>query len=631
MKQIKLALIAATSLLSLAVNAQIVGVNAFLKGDHVEVGLNKCGVYGTTAAPPAGYHPNVFGLGFVADSDLDGWDVGSPYDYCGDYFVPGTPEEGWQVQIGGSVYTNASNGCSPSEIPGSITTYEFSGGMYTAIWEGTIASEDISITQTTTLLIDKTYFVTRVLICNDGPTDLVDVYYNRNVDPDNEAAFGGAYVTTNTIVFQPPTDPDALVSAVGPSGCYLGMGARDPNSRVSFGSFMTTGGTPEQAWNGTGPYSGTGAITEDGATQVAFKIPLIAAGECQCIAYAYILNEADLEEALEATTAVGVAADGIDISDAGFTLICPGDSVALTIIDGDDYDWTWTPTDGLSTAVGDTVTASPDVTTVYTAVGVGICGTLEREITVEVPEPPIADAGPDIDVCPGDTVHLLGSGGATYLWSPPVYLDDPTLANPAVEGPLTNMFYLLTVFDVNGCPATDNMSLYLRELPDVDAGQDQYMVDGGFAQLNATGAITYEWTPEDYLSNPVVPDPTAFPEDTIVYYVTGTDQFGCENTDSVTVFLLPQTIIVSPTAFTPNGDGLNDTYKPVLVGLGQVTYFSIYNRWGELIYETSAPTQGWDGTRLALEQEVGNYVVLIRGIDAFGFSITKSSMVLLMR
>ena len=175
------------------------------------------------------------------------------------------------------------------------------------------------------------------------------------------------------------------------------------------------------------------------------------------------------------------------------------------------------------------------------------------------------------------------------------------------------------------------MSLYLRELPDVDAGQDQYMVDGGFAQLNATGAITYEWTPEDYLSNPVVPDPTAFPEDTIVYYVTGTDQFGCENTDSVTVFLLPQTIIVSPTAFTPNGDGLNDTYKPVLVGLGQVTYFSIYNRWGELIYETSDPTQGWDGTRLALEQEVGNYVVLIRGIDAFGFSITKSSMVLLMR
>jgi hypothetical protein len=112
--------------------------------------------------------------------------------------------------------------------------------LYTATWEGTIPSEDVSITQVH-YFIDKTYFVTRVLICNDGPTDLVDVYYNRNVDPDNEAAFGGAYVTTNTIVFQPPTDPDALISAVGPAGCYLGMGARDPNSRVSFGSFMTTG------------------------------------------------------------------------------------------------------------------------------------------------------------------------------------------------------------------------------------------------------------------------------------------------------------------------------------------------------------------------------------------------------
>ena len=157
MKQFKLVFVAAILVISYASNAQLVGLNAFLKGDHVEVGVNKCGVYGTTVNPPAGYHPNwVAGLGFVADSDLDGWDVGSPYNYCGDYFVPGTPEEGWQVQIGGSVYTNASNGCSPSEIPGGIDSYDYTGGLYTVTWEGSIPSEDVTITQVTTLQVDKT-------------------------------------------------------------------------------------------------------------------------------------------------------------------------------------------------------------------------------------------------------------------------------------------------------------------------------------------------------------------------------------------------------------------------------------------------------------------------------------------
>ncbi|MBK8341964.1 MAG: gliding motility-associated C-terminal domain-containing protein [Bacteroidetes bacterium] len=626
--------------ISVTANAQIVGANAFMKGNFVEVGVNTCGAYGSNASPPAGYHPNVFsGLGFVADSDMDGWAVGSPFAYCGDYFVPGAPVEGWQIQVGASVYTNTDQYCSPTNIPGGVTSYDYTGGTYTVVWEGNLAAEDLSVTQTTTLPEDKRYFVTRILICNDGPTDLTDVYYKRNVDPDNEAAWDWAgYTTDNDIVFNPPTDPDALVTAVGSSmGCYLGMGARDENARVSWGCFGTMDGTPEQAWTGasvcpwSGGYSLTGSSTGDFGTQVTFKIPLIAAGECQCIAFAYILDADDLDEALDATSAIGVAADGIDISAEGVTLICPGDSVDLNIIDGGGYDWTWSPSDGLSATVGDTVSASPSVTTTYLAVGVGICGTIEREVTVQVPPSPVANAGPDKDVCPGDTVHLEGSGGVSYLWSPPVYLDDDTIANPAVQGPLTNMFYQLTVFDSNGCPDVDDVNVFLRVLPDVYAGEDQYMVDGGFAQLNASGALTYTWTPEDFLSNPIIPDPTAYPEDTTIYYVTGVDQYGCENTDSVTVFVLPQTIIASPTAFTPNGDGLNDTYKPILIGIGEITYFSIYNRWGELVYETADPTVGWDGTESSNEQEVGNYVVLIRGLDAFGVEITKSSMVLLMR
>ncbi|HNE46204.1 MAG TPA: gliding motility-associated C-terminal domain-containing protein, partial [Chitinophagales bacterium] len=76
---------------------------------------------------------------------------------------------------------------------------------------------------------------------------------------------------------------------------------------------------------------------------------------------------------------------------------------------------------------------------------------------------------------------------------------------------------------------------------------------------------------------------------------------------------------------------LNDTWKPVLIGIGEITYFSVYNRWGDLLFESSDPTIGWDGTYQADEQEIGNYIVMVKGLDGFGQPLTKSAMVLLMR
>src|SRR6476661_1290176 len=91
---------------AVAVNAQIVSSNCFLQGQYVELGIGPCGTFGTTVNAPAGYHPrgggsgNAFKLGFVADHQKDGWAAGSP-NYCGDYFVPGSPEEGWGITMNG--------------------------------------------------------------------------------------------------------------------------------------------------------------------------------------------------------------------------------------------------------------------------------------------------------------------------------------------------------------------------------------------------------------------------------------------------------------------------------------------------------------------------------------------------
>ena len=79
--------------------AQVAAGDAFLKGTYLEVGISSCGTFGTsTPPPPTGYHNNEATLGFVADASQDGWGAGSPA-FCGDFFVPGTPEEGWNLKL----------------------------------------------------------------------------------------------------------------------------------------------------------------------------------------------------------------------------------------------------------------------------------------------------------------------------------------------------------------------------------------------------------------------------------------------------------------------------------------------------------------------------------------------------
>lgn len=620
---------------SFSIQAQIVGSNCFLKGTYVEIGINACGAYGSQSLPPAGYHPSPFlsGLGFVADWESDGWDAGSP-DYCGDYFVPGSPVEGWAIQVDGDTWYNTDQYCFPSDVPGSVTTYTYDLGVYTGVWEGEISSEDLTITQTTTLPENELYFVTRILLCNNGDTPLEEVYYMRNVDPDQDQPWSGDFTTDNVIVYQPPLDPDALVTSEGLTyGCFLGMGAKDPNARVSYGNFSTTAGTPENVWDGTGGYYSSGDMVGDIATSIAFYIPIIEPGECKCIAFAYILNIDDLDEALDATlSSVGATADDVDISATGIAEICPFDSVELAIINGEDYVWTWSPPDGLNVVDNDTVIASPAVTTTYTVIGNGVCGEVEREITVEVLVPPVADAGLDTGVCHNESVTLNGGGGVEFNWQPPVYLDDNTLEDPTVVSPLTDMYYYLYVTDENGCKDTAQVYVELYPVPDVDAGSDKIMAVGTFTQLNGSGAVTYEWTPAETLSDAFVYNPYAYPEDTTMYYVTGTDANGCKATDSMTVNVIDPLQIESPNIFTPNQDGINDKYTPRVEGLGILLDFQIFSRWGELVYDWNTTDLGWDGTYLNKNQEVGTYIVVITALDEVkNIEVQKTANVILMR
>jgi gliding motility-associated-like protein len=86
-----------------------------------------------------------------------------------------------------------------------------------------------------------------------------------------------------------------------------------------------------------------------------------------------------------------------------------------------------------------------------------------------------------------------------------------------------------------------------------------------------------------------------------------------------------------PKAFTPNGDGINDVLKPVLLGIKQFVCFKVYNRWGNLIFETTDPNTAWDGNYRTQGQATETFQWLSEGYDAKGILIKRMGLVTLLR
>ena len=142
---------------------------------------------------------------------------------------------------------------------------------------------------------------------------------------------------------------------------------------------------------------------------------------------------------------------------------------------------------------------------------------------------------------------------------------------------------------------------------------------GSTIQLNVQGALYYWWRPDDgSLNNPNINNPIATPVDSTVYTVIGTSQWGCTDSAHVTITVNGGAPVVIPSAFTPNGDGLNDVFKVGNLGYQKLVDFSVFNRWGQLVYHNSYdPKEGWDGRFNGAPQDMGvyNYVIIVANSD----------------
>ncbi len=152
------------------------------------------------------------------------------------------------------------------------------------------------------------------------------------------------------------------------------------------------------------------------------------------------------------------------------------------------------------------------------------------------------------------------------------------------------------------------------------AGDDTIIVRGETIQFQAQGGTTYAWSPPTLLSDTGIANPLGNFSDTgfYSYSVFVRSDYGCYGYDTVRVWVVNKASFTLPTAFTPNGDGLNDFFRPLAVGYRNLKYFRVFNRWGEQVFYGESIENGWNGTHNNQPAEMGVYFWQIVFIDRFG-------------
>ncbi|QHL87535.1 PKD domain-containing protein [Nibribacter ruber] len=258
----------------------------------------------------------------------------------------------------------------------------------------------------------------------------------------------------------------------------------------------------------------------------------------------------------------------------------------------------------------------------------GCASTVTKQIVIT--PTPVATAGPDQLICGKTTTTLSANvtkpaaGKWTVTSGAGGNFSDATSPKATFTGIMNETYVLRWTASNSPCVNVfDEMEIKFRPTPKADAGKDVVLVEGESTTLAGTGEGSLRWTPGTSLSNTNTGNPVATPLVTTQYYLNVLSAAGCPNVDSVLVTVLKKLKI--PKAFSPNGDGVNDTWE--IPGVEDYPNLSmeVYNRWGELVYTAHGYPVPWDGRRNGVDLPVGAYYFIINphnGRPKFSGSLT---------
>lgn len=261
-----------------------------------------------------------------------------------------------------------------------------------------------------------------------------------------------------------------------------------------------------------------------------------------------------------------------------------------------------------------------------------------KPITINTFPLPRVSAGNNVTICNNDSAVLTAvSTGpvpvTSYSWQPVTEggINNPFVASTIVK-PAATLDYIITATDTCNLSIADTITVIVQPPVKAFAGNDSIAITGQPQQLSATGGISYTWQPAGLLNNSFIANPLAtIYADSVLFTVTVKDAAGCTGYDSVKIKTYKGITYYVPNAFSPNGDGKNDVFRPVPVGIVSTEYFRVFNRYGELIFETSQITKGWDGTYKGRAQLNGNYIWMLKGRGRNGSTVEMKGNVVLIR
>lgn len=598
--------------------AQLVGPNAYIKATSLEIGLDGAGGFeGCSTAvstPLPGMHFRSGNpiFGFVANPQVNAWTT-----FDGDFFTPGTPENGWGMEIPGVISAsnncaNASFGTSPEiAIPGAITDWQHVFDCYTADWEGDVTGPtNLHFKVNYFLQENDLFYTTTISVTNNTAATIPEVYYYRNLDPDNNVSISFDYTTTNTIVSQPGgvgcnlahVKATSVLPGSQPQS-YVGLAAIGANWKAMYGGFSNRDAT--DIWNasGIGFEDGVGMTNfADEAIAIAYKIQNLAPGATEVIRFVVILDDASATQAIN--NLLYLTYPG---STLGVPQVCTPDPDTIPTCGGAvpisvtgpttaDYTWTWSPGTGLSTTTGSSTVANPSTTTTYTVSGAPL-STCVAPITFEFVvlvtpadgNPPIITPVPTVCVTSGPFNLAVDSLGG--VWSGSGIIDPVNgTFDPAVAGVGNN---LITYVTPGYCNTTDTLMISVVAGPAISAtAPPAYCAYDTAFNLTASppGGV---WSGSPAVSGGGSFDPTVSGDGTFVLtYSVATGACVATDTALVTIVLtFPSTITTPPivcegaaafnlTAATPggtwSGTGITSatagTFNPTTGGSFVVTY-----------------------------------------------------------
>lgn len=343
-------------------------------------------------------------------------------------------------------------------------------------------------------------------------------------------------------------------------------------------------------WNVSNGAGGTGAVfTYTFTTVGTYTVRLVVGTTTGCYDTAYHTVRINPSPAISATPSL---------------TLCRGATAPLNATGA--ATWQWLPLSGLSCYNCPDPIASPTVTTPYVVEGRDGSGCAGYDtVVVTVIQPLKMTVSPDDSVCTGSSVNLLASGASSYNWSPGVGLNSTAISNPTASPTVTTRYRVVGYDGYNCFTDTAFVTVAVGRYPTVSLGPDLTLPAGTLYPLATTvtsGPIrNWLWTPTTDLSCAACALPVAEIKKDITYTVKVTSAYGCSASDTINIKVsCAEDQVYVPNAFSPDGDGLNDVFMVRGRGIARVTYFRVFNRWGEMVFEAANfkpndPKAGWDG------------------------------------